>query len=685
MEGFFSPRSVAVIGASRNKEKIGNILIENLSQKKDLKIFPVNPSSGQILKLKCYGSVLEIKETVDLALVVVPAQFVSRVVQECAEREDPIRNIVIISAGFSESGAEGKKREKQLEKLAQKHQLNIMGPNCLGLINAPQKLNASFAQKEIPAGSVGLIMQSGAMVTAFLDSSLGFSLIATLGNKLQVSENELLEYYAKDKNTRVIALYLEGISDGQEFAQKLRKVTPKKPVVVLKAGNSQEAQSAIQSHTGAMAGSVEIAQEAIEEAGGIFCHSMWEFVSTVKFLANFKLPRSNQVALVTNAGGPGVVTTDLVGSNNLLELAKFTRGQQEKLRKDLPSEASVGNPIDLLGDAQADRYKAALVRLKKMRQVGAALVLVTPQAQTPIEKIVKEVGRANQLCSFPILPVIIGKEAREKAQSQLKEASLELFNFPLEAVKSLANGWRFQLNKSRVKSYKASSNRVVQRRATQAEVIVETVLREERKVFYYGESQKLASLYSLAMEEAFYLDTLEDAERGDFELPVVLKVDSPDVLHKNTKAGVVLGIDSKAELKRQLRTFRRNFRGGKDKFLVQTQITPGAEFIIGIKEDPNFGKVLMVGAGGILTEILNEKIFCLVPASKKEIKAKIENSLLGKILKKQHLSADQLAQEAEKVSQLALENPDIKELDINPIMLYSDDKPKIVDLKVLLK
>jgi acetyltransferase len=560
-----------------------------------------------------------------------------------------------------------------------------MGPNCLGLINASQKLNASFAQKEIPAGSVGLIMQSGAMVTAFLDSSLGFSLIATLGNKLQVSENELLEYYAKDKNTQVIALYLESIADGQRFAQALRKVTPKKPVVILKAGNSQEAQSAIQSHTGAMAGSVEIAQEAIEEAGGIFCHSMWEFVSTVKFLANFKLPRSNQVALVTNAGGPGVVTTDLIGVEKFLELAKFTRSQQEKLKKDLPEEAAVGNPIDLLGDAQADRYKAALVRLKKMRQVGAALALVTPQAQTPVEKIVKEVNKANQLSSFPVLPVIIGEEAREKAQKQLAGDNLELFNFPLEAVKALANGWQFQLNKSRAKAYKPASNRVIQRRAMQAEAIVDSVFQEERKVFYYGESQKLAALYNLAMEEAYYLETLEDVERGVFELPVVLKVDSPEVLHKNTKAGVVLGIDSKAELKRQLRTFRRNFRGGKDRFLAQTQINPGAEFIIGIKEDSNFGKVLMVGAGGILTEILNEKIFCLVPASRKEIKAKIENSLLGKILKKQHLSADQLAQEAEKVSQLALENPDIKELDINPIMLYPDDKPKIVDLKVLLK
>jgi len=678
MQKIFKPKSVAIIGASNTPGKIGNILMKNIQAKfsvaknspKTVKIFPVNLKAEKVEGTKAYPSVLDIKDEVDLAVIAIPAKFVNKAVEDCAQRENSIKNIIIISAGFGEAGEEGLARKEELEKLITKYDLNILGPNCLGIINAGDGINLSFAKKEVPAGGVGLISQSGAFITAMIDiaekDEFGFSLIASLGNKIDINEVDLLNYYNQDENTKIIALYLEGISNGREFKRQLAKMN--KPVVIIKAGTTQKTKQAIQSHTGSMAGESAVIEEVLKDSSAIAVNNLKDFVTILKVLNNFNPLQSNDLVIVTNAGGPGVITTDLI-ENSKLHLKEFTDEEKKILKSSLPSESSVNNPVDLLGDALADRYKNVLENLSEFSDVGGVLVLITPQSQTPVTEIMQVIADANQKFSFPVFPILIGGKSLELANEICRRANINNFVFPVNLIKAL------ELINPRLESKSIAKKKKIKK--TDNKLI--------GKLLSYKESIDIARQYDLNILEAEYPDNVSELEKvvNKLGLPLVMKVDSPNIVHKNAHNGVVVGLQTLAEAQIEFARFKKDFPG--EKLLVQHQVESGLEIILGLKRDKSFGLILIIGLGGIITEILDEKILFVDEISEAQIRYKLENSKLLKILQKEKISENDLIDQALNLFKLGRQNPEIKEVDINPMFFYKNKEPIIVDFKIIIK
>ncbi|MFO7807638.1 MAG: acetate--CoA ligase family protein [Candidatus Moraniibacteriota bacterium] len=683
MEKLLNPKSIAIVGASNKKDKIGNILLQNLkSGGYKGKIYPINPKHYKIEGIKAYPSVLDVKDKIDLVVIALPAKLVVQAVEDCAWRNTPIQNIIIISAGFSEAGKKGAEKEKELKQLAKEYNLNILGPNCLGIINNQSKLNASFAKREVPEGNVAIVSQSGAFVTALLDMAieekLGFSKVVTLGNKAVLNESHFLDYLADDSSTRAVGFYLESISFGKEFRNKLIELSRKKPVLVLKAGNSKKVKKAIQSHTGSMAGEVDVARAALEEAGGLFFDDIASFWNALRLFnhlnQNKKEIKGNQGVILTNAGGPGVIATDLIEKSRELKIYDFPKELKDSISKVLPNESSVENPIDVLGDADPERYDNALKALHKNREIGFVVALITPQSQTDIKGILSKIKKRSKKSFFPIFPVVMS------SVSSQQEANESPFRFPSDLTKALENSILYlRLIKDQAKK-KKQFVQSISKRSEKAYQIYEGVVGDSRKVFYYKEAVELAELYGINSLGAEEFASKSGLDHFNMQSTSILKIDNPSVLHKTNKGGVVAGIEDKKDLRKAGRYLWKNFPGTK--LILQEQIESGVEFILGIKKDSSFGPVLMCGVGGVLTEVFDEKIIWILPVDKNEIKRKIKNSKIFKILEKQGLEITSLSDLAYNVAEMGWENSWIKELDINPAFLYQDKPSITVDVKV---
>jgi len=686
MKKLFDPRSVAIIGASDTPGKVGNIIFENLVKGGYKgRVYPINPKYKKIGKIKCYSTVLDIKDEVDMAIIAIPAGFVSQSIKECAWRAQPIKDIVIISAGFSESGEEGSLLEKEIKELAREYELNIVGPNCLGIINSKIGLNASFAKRNIKKGKIGLVMQSGAFTTALVDlaenNNLGFSSIATLGNKAVLDEVDFIDYFKEDEETQLVVFYLESINRGKAFMEKIASLSSKKPVFVLKAGNSKKVQAAIQSHTGAMAGEFEVVKRGLEEGGCLFFESIAGLFHALKFFNGFRLPKNNRTVVVTNAGGPGVITTDLIERTKNIEMLDLAAEEKKMIKEKLTPACSVENPIDVLGDADSSRYESILSILSQNEKVGSAIILVTPQAQTDIEQISQVIIKANKKAPFPVLPVFLGGPASVLAESSLVGANLSNFNFPSEAIYALDKANEFVFKK---KVQLSDDIEIKTSQHGRSGKILSNIIKEKRNGFYYQEACELASLYGLESEKALYLGSTKDILNiPDDIFPVVAKIDDPAILHKNAKDGVCLNIMNKEDLKKAFDDLKANFNDSK--VIVQKQLPAGLEIILGIKKDPHFGMVVLCGLGGIFTEIIKEKNLWFAPVGRRKIEAELADSKIKKVLEKNKIRIDALIEEVGKLSQLAAENEWIKELDINPIIFYRDKRPIAVDIKGIVK
>ncbi|MEA1926111.1 MAG: acetate--CoA ligase family protein [Patescibacteria group bacterium] len=680
MKKIFEPKTIAIVGASSLKGKIGNILMKNLQQNNSLKLYPVNIKRPRVMGIKAYPSVMDIKNKVDIAIIAVPAMFVGKIVEECACCTHPIQNIIIISAGFSEIGEKGREREKKIIKLADKYKLNIIGPNCLGVVNTHYGLNASFAKRDIPKGKIGFIAQSGALTTALFDllkeHGLGFSLVATLGNKANVDENDFIEFFASDPETKIIALYLEDITDGKRFAAIINKISRRKPIVIIKAGSSKKAQLAIQSHTGAMAGNADIIQEVIKDNGGIICNNLPDFVGILKLLNGFKRPLNKNTVFITNAGGPGVIATDLTESREDVSLYTFSEKEKNALKKYLPAESSVENPVDVLGDAMEDRYKNIFHECAKFKKIGSVCVIVTPQAQTPISRIASEISAANRKYNIPFVPIVIGGEAYHQATSVLNKYGHSSFIFPYQAIRSLSKYIKYADDIKRDKKI------IIKELPARSGGLIEKLKKERRAVLLYDEARSIGEEYKLNILSAKIISGKDDVKKINSGFPLVAKVDSPNILHKNAKGGLSLNILNSRELIREFDRLKKLFKD--DQVIVQKQVEQGLELIIGIKKDSVFGHILMLGLGGVFTEALNVKCLWLLPVSQKQIVEKIRNSPLAKIIHKKKINISRIAKEAEKVGKIVQKHAYINELDVNPIMMYPDKKPVIVDIKIIV-
>lgn len=712
MDFFFRPKSIVVIGASLNPQKLGHQVLKNIIEggfKGKLYACNIDPSVKKVLGVKNYPSVLDIPESPDLAIFVIPAQAVPSVLEECGKKK--IKGAIIISAGFKEIGPEGEKLENELIKISKFYSIRILGPNCLGLIDSISRLNASFAPSFPKKGNIAVISQSGAVCTAILDwaqvAEVGFSRFISLGNKADVTEIDLLEFLEKDKATELIIAYLESIGnkvdDGRKFIEIAKKLSLKKPLIVVKAGKTEKGAKAIATHTGALAGSQKAIDAAFLKSGVIKADSLEELFVLAKSFSKIPLPEKKEVLVITNAGGPGVMATDALEAANL-PLAKLEKGNLEILRKNLPKAASLKNPVDLIGDAKADRYELALKVGLKDKNTGAILLILTPQTATEIEKTAEVISeklktkneKRKAKNEKPIFPIFIGGEKVKKGIRILEKAGIPVFGFPEKAVNVLKKFIEYRNWKEKIKKAPQPVSIEIEKYGKEN---VAAWIKEERlkNVFHLGDqiADEILRTYKIPVLKSRLVQSATEAIAASRELtfPVVLKISSPDIIHKSDVGGVKVDLKNEEEVKRAFNEIIKNVKRKKPKaringIVVYPMAKKGIEFVIGVKRDPLFGPLIMFGFGGIWIEVFKDVSFRLAPLTPEDAKEMISEIKAYKLIKgvrgQPPLDEKAIIDTILKVCKLIQDQPEIEELDINPLLVY-EKGVLALDNRILIK
>ncbi len=680
------PTSVALIGASGEEKKLGHYILTNLLGGFRGEIFPVNPKHDELLGKKCFKTVADIPGLIDMAVIVTPAATVAALAEECGKKK--VKTLVVISAGFGELGNdEGHAREKELTVIAEKYGMSVVGPNCLGVLRPSIGLNASFADTPEAAGDIALISQSGAMAVALLDEAagkkLGFSLVVSIGNKADLAESDFLEVAGADPKTRVIGLYLESVKDGARFMETAERVGKKKPIVLIKAGMSVRGARAVSSHTGALAGSGAALEAACRASGIHLASTTQEFLAMLTSLRVSAPLVSRKIAVLTNAGGPGVLATDATEIAGL-ELAELEKRTVERLKKALPQAASTANPVDVLGDTLADRYAEALDAVADDGEVDGIVCLLTPQVMTPCDEIAKAVIATVK--SHPLLPVttaFMGGSHVESARNLLRESGIPSFGTPEEAVRALA-----MLRPMPEKPPCRSGDRDDDRTAAAVQL-----LKKRKGLLSEEVTEELFALYDLPVPEQAVARSAEDAVSiaESVGYPVIAKVSSPQILHKTDVGGVRTNLKDAAAVKKAYAEILKNC--GKNMptaaiggVLIQQFLPVGSEFIVGALRDPTFGPLVMVGLGGIYTELFRDTRFAVAPVSSEEAYDMLTSLQSWKLLTGMRgqaaLDIDALAQTVQSVSEIIADCPAITEIDLNPV-LVREKGLMVADAKVV--
>jgi acetyltransferase len=695
-ESFFNPKSVAIVGASRQKGKVGYEILSNMIEAGYKgKIYPVNPNADTIEGLKCFPDLKSIGQIPDLVIIVVPANVVGVVMQQCATVG--VKSVIVITAGFREVGTEGRQLEDQVIQIAKQAGIRVIGPNCLGVIVPANKLNASFGG-DLPApGAIGYLSQSGALLAAILDmanaSSIGFSKLVSIGNKADVNELDIIKALATDADTKVIAGYLESITDGNDFVNQAERISHNKPILLMKSGGTEAGAKAASSHTGSMAGS-EIAYECMfERAGVVRCGSIKEQFDFAQAFANQPLPAGPRVAVITNAGGPGIMAADAIERQGL-SFAKLTDETISELSSRLPAAANLHNPIDVLGDALADRYEFALNVVLDDASVDTVLVLLTPQAMTESAATAQAVVKiAHQKPKKPILACFLGATKIAEAIRILREGKIPQYDSPESAVatiKVMADYVRWRARPKRVVKLFPVNRRKV-------ENIIERHLRQGIYEIGEVESKEILEAYGFVTPKGSIATTPDQAVNiaGQLGFPVVLKIWSPDILHKSDVGGVKLGLKSDQEVRDafDLMMYRIPKKRPDAKILgvlVQEMCKKGREVILGMNRDPHFGPLMMFGMGGIMVEVLKDVAFYLAPLTAEEAKEMLMSTKTYQMLKgvrgQEGVDIEKIAEGLQRLSQLVTEFPQIQEMDINPYMVGPEGTtPIAVDARISVK
>jgi len=695
LEAIFNPKSIAVIGASREKGGIGREILHNLilGEFKG-RIYPVNPNATEIHSIKSYPSVLEIPDEIDLAMVVVPAEIVNKVVEECGEKG--VKGLVVISAGFRETGEEGRNREKELRSLVKKYGMRMIGPNCMGVINTNPNvsMDATFAPTLPLKGNIGLISQSGALGVAILDHAedirVGFSKFASLGNRTDVSGNDLLTLMENDPQTDVILMYIESFGNPRNFTKIVRRITKKKPVIALKSGRTEAGSRAALSHTGALAG-LDIATDALfEQCGVIRVQSIEELFDLGSAFSMQPLPQGKRIAVLTNAGGPGIMAVDAcVGYG--LDIAEFSDATKKVLDEHLPKKANKSNPVDMIADADAPRYKVALEALLEDENVDAVIVICVPPVMLKELEVAEAIVRVSKKYKKPVLTCFLGKGEQSPGFMELVSNNIPSYLFPENATKTLAAMWRYREYMERevgkVKTFEVDKKKV--------EGIFDKVKTEGRKRLWDDEAFELLEAYGLPVAKCARADELEDAVKTAEEIgyPVALKLISRDIVHKTDFGAVVLNISNEIELRGQY----SKLLGGMvsknihvDGLLIQEMVDKGKEIILGMTLDPKFGPILMFGIGGVYAEVLKDVSFRLVPLTDLDAMRMIGSirsyPLLEGVRGEMPSDINSIAENLQRLAQLVTDFQNIKELDINPLMVFEKgQKAKVVDVRIILE
>jgi len=701
-----SPKSVAVVGASRRADSVGGALFKNILYS-DFQgiLYLVNPKADFISGVKCYPTISAIPDPVDLAILVVPNTAVPEALKECVAAHIP--GVIVISAGFKEIGGVGIELEKEIKKIAEENGIVLWGPNCLGYINtdAAVKLNASFAATMPKPGNIAFISQSGALCTAVLDyakgENIGFSKFISMGNKASINEIDFLNALRDDPLTDVILMYVEDITNGREFIDVARQITgeiPKpKPIIAIKSGRTSEGAKAAMSHTGSLAGADNVYDAIFMQSGVLRVETVEELFNYGVAFAQQPLPKGNRVAIVTNAGGPGIMATDAAIRHGL-SLAKFQPETEEKLKKQLPVTANFHNPVDVIGDARHDRYEAAIKTVLADPNVDAVIVILTPQAMTDIKEIgevVVNVAQSMKTAPWnakPILASFMGIVDVSEGVEILEKAGIPHYTFPEGAARALAKMNDYQANwlsrpRTGIKTYPVQRDLAAK--------VFEAVKAEKRTYMPEVDTLKVLSAYGMPVLEHRFAKNEEEAIKfaQEIKFPIVLKIVSPAIVHKLDAGGVVINIQNEDELSRAFRKMMATATAlvGADKVWgveIQQMADKGVEVFLGSKRDPKFGPVVVFGMGGTYVEVIKDVTFRLAPLRELSIRDMIRESKAHKILsgyRGKPADIDKVEECLGRLSQLVMDFPEIQEIDINPlIVLPRGNGARVADGRIVI-
>jgi acetyl coenzyme A synthetase (ADP forming)-like protein len=692
LDDMFNAKSVAVIGASHKKGKIGYDLMMSLLSYYKGDIVPVNPKGGEVLGIPAYKSIKEYGY-VDLAVIVIPAHLVPVTVEECAKTG--IKNLLVISAGFKEVNSEGAELEKQIVEICKNYDINLVGPNCLGIMDTYNDMNASFASEIAAKGNIAFMTQSGAIMSVILDyadkHNIGFSKIISFGNKAGINENDCLENFIEDGNTKVITAYLEGVVDGSGFIEVCRRVSQIKPVVIIKSGTTSMGSEAVTSHTGTIAGSESAYEAAFTKCGILRAFSLEEMMDYSRALTLFPSPPGNKIAIVTNAGGPGIMTTDAI-INNGLELAILTSETKEKLKNGLPESASVKNPVDVLGDASPDRCAFAIDIVLKDPNVDGIIYLVTPQSVTDLKGCAKVAANYAIESEKPVLCSFFGGTRCADAERVLDEEKVPNYLYPTTAVKTLKALYDYNIIKNQ--EYPLPPQFDVDKDAVKN--IVEDA--KNKGIYTLGlESFDILKAYGIPTVRTAITtsieETVECAELMGY--PLVMKIVAKQISHKYDVGGIKLNLNNAEEVTAAYEDMMRNIptkepNAELEGVQLQKMLSDGMEVIIGMVQDPTFGPMMMFGLGGIYVEIFQDVKFAIAPVNEIETKDMITGIKTYKLLEgargDKAKDIESIAQIILRISKLATDFPEINEFEINPLMVFDEGKGALtVDMRLILK
>lgn len=680
LDAMFNPKEMAVIGASGTPGKVGFSVMENMIQAGYKgKLLPVNPKSTEIMGIPVMKEIADLPDNIDSATLCIPRNAVLPSLKELAAKG--CKSAIVITAGFKEVGGEGAELEKEMIALADKYSMAILGPNCLGLICTPTNINASFAAAYPELGKIAFFSQSGALCVAILDwalgENIGFSSFISLGNKAILSESEMLTYLGNDPNTNVILGYIENVEHGESFMREAAKVSKQKPVVIIKSGTTAAGAKAASSHTGAIAGSDQAYSTAFAKTGVIRAKDVQELFNLSQAFSTQPLPKGPNLVIVTNSGGPGILAAD-VAENSTLHLVELSPETLKKLEF-LPSFASTDNPVDIIGDAPADRYRKTLEAIATDPEVHSILVLLTPTASAQIKETAQATIDIAKTCDKPVFACFMGKQRVGVGHKMFQEAGIPCYAFPEAAVYSIETMYNYSVWKNKP----APEYPVIKGDLDKAAKIIAKAKAAGQKDIVEFQAQELMEAYGLPMPKSALVTNADEAFKAAEEIgyPVVLKIASPDISHKSDVQGVKANLqDGEAVRAAFLDVTARAQKMRPDAKIAGCLIQEMApkdckEVIIGFKRDEQFGPLLMFGLGGIYVEILKDISFRIAPLSKEDAQNIIKEiktyPLLQGVRGEPPVDFDGLEKIILAMSQFSLDFPEIHEAEFNPVMVNS--------------
>jgi len=692
---FFNPRSIAIVGASPKKGKAGNAILTSLLRDNfPGKIFTVNPNVKEVLGITCFPDLKSIGQVPDLAIVTTPPEHVIDLLHQCADTG--VKAVVIITSGLKEIDEHGTHMEEAIARIAKTSGLEVIGPNCIGLMSPLNRMNASFAGRLPLPGKIGYFSQSGSVMSAVIDMArsmdIGFSRVVNIGNKAHLSELDMLKAFADDPETKVIAGYLETFDDGDNFIRQAERISPEKPILLLKAGVTAAGARAALSHTGRLTGSERAFDCVFERVGVIRCASINHQLDIARAFAYQPLPQGANVAIIANAGGAGIMATDAIERENL-QLAVLSDATIDTLSTKLDNALNINNPIELQGNIFADDYELALRQVLDDPGVHHVLAMLTPHELTPCSDVVQAIIRvAKEKTGKPILACLLGGKRVEKEVKQLNQAGIPQFSFPENAITTIKAMVNYSFWRSRpkrvVKLFPVNRRKV--------EKIIERHLKDGIREVVDIEVKTILDAYGFVTPKGMMAASPEQAANiaNQIGYPVVLKVWAPGIIHKTEVGGVKLGLTTEEAVKDAFDLMMYRIPQVKPHtkiagILVEKMCDKGQEVILGMNRDPRFGPLMMFGMGGKLVEILKDVAFYPAPLTAEEAKEMLISTRTYNILAaskgEESIDIEVIAEGLQRVSQLVTEFPQIKELDINPFVVGREGTtPVAVDATIIL-